>query len=355
MKKFSLSKLGLILMFFVIIFAIPGCSETSEEKIEDKKVVPKKEIEKLNEFKEEVKTEDIEMKEVVLSKEDEELQKIKILKVGKYEIDTTKQNPYIKVEVNRYREKFLQDGEEVYGTFHEYLTYSKNKKYVAIIYLKEGDGEYSKWTYLEIYEGIEEKKIIQTMFLPKGRMIEECQILSDDYILLSTGDFGGNNLLEIYNIKGEKIFETSLKDRYYFISPNEKYIFITEYEDTKETYKIFKYDVKNNLFKLIDKIKYEGKVYFYLSMTSKDGKDFIVKNFIDKDKIKLFLYRDSILSWEKEYTRKDLQVGELGPWFTFSKTNKYILYGYGIIDAQNGNLIKSGISKEEFKKYQEEK
>ena len=355
MKKLSWNFLLSLLFSLLVILAPLGCAGKVDKDHEEDKSSIIENTEKNKNFEKEIKTEKVEVisnqEKVELTEEEKELQKLKVIEAKGYKIDTTKQDPYDKVEVKNYREKFMQDGKEVNGTFYEYISYSKNKKYVVVIYLKAGEGEYSRWTYFELFEGINKKELRYKKTLDKSRVVEECQVFSNGYVLLNTHDFGGNDILEIFNPKGEKIFSSDLERKYYVIPSNEKYLLVIE---KNKTFKISKYDFSINNLNLIDKINYEGEIYFYSSMISKDGNYFVVKNFID-NKVKLFLYYDFKLLWEKEYTRKDLQVDEKGPYFTFSKKNKYILFGYGVIDTKTGGLIKSGMNEEEFRKYEEEK
>ena len=65
-------------------------------------------------------------KEIVkekLSKENEELQKIKILKVGKYEIDTTKHKPNDEILLKKEeKKKIKENGKYVLKDFYKYAT-----------------------------------------------------------------------------------------------------------------------------------------------------------------------------------------------------------------------------------------
>ena len=293
----------------------------------------------------------------ILTGDAKEEQAEKIIKVGKYSIDTTKYKPNEKIQLRKEEKIVVENGRRMAKTYYENAIFSKNHEHVAIEYGVESldieayHADYvGKW-HLELYRGKNEKKLYKKIDLETERYPERSEFISNGYLLLETSELYGERFLEIYDPDGINIFKECLSIvKSYWVSPTEDYILIT---DRSENLNIYKFDLKIRKLNFLYKITNIGKIYS--PSFSNDGKYYLIDEDIDKNNVKLYLFYNDKLLWEKEYTRKELAIDHMGPYLRFSNNAKYIIYQNGIIDIKDGRLIKKNITDNEKNAYEDEK
>ncbi|MCK5599249.1 hypothetical protein KAI78_06460 [bacterium] len=351
-------KLIIVLFILLGIFVVfAGCKKIGEK--ESKTLKSDKDIEKPvvtvkveNEVQLESKSGDI------ADKTDHELTDVKILKVGGYEIDTTKYDPNTKIELRKDREyvyKSPKDGEMRQGTYHEYITYSKNKEYVLRWKGVETQEIWEDLWEVEVYQGGEEKQMIQNFNLEVGKAISKGQVLSNGYIILDTvKEIASSGFLEIHNTSGEKIFSTTMENKSYLLSPDASYILIFD----KKEYQVFGFDYEENKIELIEDFDYESHNIKGFSLCpwcfSDNSEYYLLPTYLDENTYHLNLISENRIVWQRIFTNSELGLDKKNPFFSVTNNGKYVFFGNGFINIETNEITNKEITKIERKRYEEE-